>query len=67
MKYRSPEEFTGDTQDESRDTFALGSGIYTLLTGLWPFYDEDYRGISHTQIRVSDRLVGCILMEGNSH
>jgi Protein kinase domain len=45
--YKSAEEFRGDYVDESVDTFAIGHGIYGLLTGLYPFYDIT----SHNQIR----------------
>lgn len=30
--YRSPEEFSGGLQDESKDTFAFGNNIYTLVS-----------------------------------
>jgi Protein kinase domain len=43
--YRSPQELDGDYQDMSVDTYAFGSNLYTILTGLWPFYDEDYHDI----------------------
>jgi Protein kinase domain len=45
--YKTPQEFQGDYVDESVDTWAIGHGIYGLLTGLYPFYDIT----SHTRIR----------------
>jgi hypothetical protein len=30
--YRSPEEFSGKPQDESKDTFAFGNNIYTMVS-----------------------------------
>lgn len=38
--YRSPEEFRGDPIDEQIDVYSLGNNFYTLLTGLWPFYED---------------------------
>jgi hypothetical protein len=49
--YRSPEEFSGDYLEKSVDTYAFGNNIYTLLTGLWPFYDEEYKNVSHDKIQ----------------
>jgi serine/threonine protein kinase len=45
--YRAPEEYEGEAQDETKDTFSLGNNIYTILTGLFPFYDEEFNSISH--------------------
>lgn len=45
--WRAPEEYDGRSQDETKDTFAFGNGMYTLLTGLWPFYDEEYRNVDY--------------------
>jgi serine/threonine protein kinase len=45
--YKTPEEIRGDYVDESVDTWAIGHGIYGLLTGLYPFYDFT----SHPRIR----------------
>ena len=39
MQYRSPEEFGSGILDERVDVYAFGQNIYTLLTGLWPYYD----------------------------
>jgi hypothetical protein len=39
--YRSPEEYRGDDFDEKIDVYSMGNNIYTLMTGLWPFYEED--------------------------
>lgn len=45
--YKAPEEFTGDYSNESVDTWAIGHGIFGLLTGLYPYY----RTFSHSTIR----------------
>jgi serine/threonine protein kinase len=49
--YRSPEEYEYWDQDESVDTYAFGNNIYTMLTGLWPFYDQEYRNIRHSKVQ----------------
>ncbi|KAG7364549.1 protein kinase domain containing protein [Nitzschia inconspicua] len=38
--WRSPEEFYDDPLDEKIDVFSLGNNMYSLLTGLWVFYDS---------------------------
>ena len=37
---RSPEEFMGMSSGKEKDMYSYGNIIYSLLTGLWPFYDE---------------------------
>jgi serine/threonine protein kinase len=47
-EYKAPEEFIEDAySNEGVDTWALGHGIFGLLTGLFPYY----RTFSHTTIR----------------
>jgi hypothetical protein len=48
--YRAPEEYTGDYQDEKKDVYAFGQNIYCLLTGLFPYYDEDSRDVDEEEI-----------------
>jgi Protein kinase domain len=36
--YRSPEELTHTETDESSDVYALGQVMYTILTGMLPYY-----------------------------
>eukprot|EP00978_Attheya_sp_CCMP212_P012268 scaffold30482_cov53-Attheya_sp.AAC.6 len=36
---RSPEEWRDGELDESIDVFSLGNNIYSILTGLWVYYD----------------------------
>lgn len=36
--YRSPEELTHKETDESSDVYALGQVMYTILTGMLPYY-----------------------------
>ena len=46
--YKAPEEFIEESySNEGVDTWALGHGIFGLLTGLFPYY----RTLSHTAIR----------------
>jgi serine/threonine protein kinase len=49
--WRAPEEYVGNPQDETKDTYSFGNGVYTLLTGLWPFYDEEFQGMDHDIIQ----------------
>ena len=41
FQWRSPEEYYNEYLNEKVDVFSLGNNIYTLLTGLWVFYDID--------------------------
>jgi serine/threonine protein kinase len=51
-QYRAPEEYPGKRIDEGIDTFSLGNNIYTLLTGLWPFYGyTSYSAIQRKLLR----------------
>jgi serine/threonine protein kinase len=38
---------------EGIDTFSLGNNIYALLTGLWPFYDDE----SESSSVIRDKLL----------
>jgi len=40
--YRSPEEYKDKALDEKIDVYSFGNNIYTLLTGLWPYYDDSH-------------------------
>jgi serine/threonine protein kinase len=40
-KWRSPEEYFDRDLDQQVDVFSLGNNIYSLLTGLWVFYEGD--------------------------
>lgn len=40
-QYRAPEEFAAKDLDEKIDIFSFGNNVYALMTGLWPFYDND--------------------------
>lgn len=39
--WRSPEEYFDHDLNQQVDVFSLGNNMYSLLTGLWIFYDED--------------------------
>jgi serine/threonine protein kinase len=45
--YKAPEEYKGSYNNEGTDVWAMGHGIYGLLTGLKPYY----RTFSHSKIR----------------
>ena len=36
-----PEEYSYDNQTEKVDIYSMGNVFYSILTGLWPFEDED--------------------------
>jgi len=40
--WRSPEEYFDNPLNEQVDVFSLGNNMYSLLTGLWVFYDEPH-------------------------
>ena len=40
FQWRSPEEYFDHPLDEKVDVFSLGNNMYSILTGLWVFYDE---------------------------
>ena len=40
MKWRSPEEYYDKDLDQQVDVYSLGNNMYSILTGLWIFYDE---------------------------
>ena len=48
--FRSPEEFAGKTLNEKVDIYAFGNTVYTILTGQWPFQNEN-------NIRVHNRVI----------
>eukprot|EP00536_Pseudo-nitzschia_multiseries_P008452 jgi/Psemu1/198075/e_gw1.214.32.1 len=39
--WRSPEEYFDADLNEQVDVYSLGNNMYSLLTGLWVFYDEE--------------------------
>jgi serine/threonine protein kinase len=39
--WRSPEEYYDDPLDEKTDVYSLGNNMYSVLTGLWVFYDSN--------------------------
>jgi serine/threonine protein kinase len=47
--YRAPEEYFDKPLDEKIDIYSFGNNIYTLLTGLWPFYELDYNHVNEVQ------------------
>ncbi len=55
LQYRAPEEFFGTPQDEKIDVYAMGNNIYTLLTGLWPFYEYSRYTTINTKVKAGER------------
>ncbi|GKY90844.1 hypothetical protein MPSEU_000057200 [Mayamaea pseudoterrestris] len=53
--YRAPEEFRGDYIDEQIDVYALGNNLYTLLTGLWPFYEHESYSVVQRKLHAKER------------
>jgi serine/threonine protein kinase len=49
--WRAPEEYYDDPLDEKIDVFSLGNNMYSVLTGLWVFYDS--KNMDHTVERVT--------------
>lgn len=41
IKWRSPEEYFDYDLTQQVDVFSLGNNMYSLLTGLWPFFSEN--------------------------
>jgi len=39
--WRSPEEYYDNNLNEQVDVYSLGNNLYSILTGLWVFYDAD--------------------------
>eukprot|EP00546_Thalassionema_frauenfeldii_P013696 CAMPEP_0178920390 /NCGR_PEP_ID=MMETSP0786-20121207/14979_1 /TAXON_ID=186022 /ORGANISM="Thalassionema frauenfeldii, Strain CCMP 1798" /LENGTH=503 /DNA_ID=CAMNT_0020594453 /DNA_START=77 /DNA_END=1588 /DNA_ORIENTATION=+ len=48
--YRAPEEYNGQDLDEKIDIFSFGNNVYALLTGLWPFYENDDDTLVHSRL-----------------
>ncbi|KAI2488633.1 protein kinase [Fragilaria crotonensis] len=48
--YRSPEEFAGRDLNEKIDIFSFGNNMYSLMTGLWPFYENEDDGFVQKEI-----------------
>jgi serine/threonine protein kinase len=48
--YRSPEEFNGKDLNEKIDIFSYGNNVYGLLTGLWPFYENEDDDFAQRQV-----------------
>jgi serine/threonine protein kinase len=40
QKWRSPEEYFDLNLNEKVDVYSIANNIYSVLTGLWVFYDE---------------------------
>ncbi len=51
VKWRSPEEYFDYDLTEQVDVFALGNNMYTLLTGLNPFYDSESETVAKNRVK----------------
>ncbi|KAL7544377.1 hypothetical protein ACHAWF_007762, partial [Thalassiosira exigua] len=51
-QYRAPEEYDHKNKNlnEQIDTFSFGNNIFTMLTGLWNFYDQDDDGVTQKDL-----------------
>jgi serine/threonine protein kinase len=54
-KWRSPEEYADLPLDEKVDVFSLGNNMYSLLTGLWVFFDETNSKIVQARIQRGEK------------
>ncbi len=50
-KWRSPEEYFDYDLDEQVDVYSFGNNMYSVLTGLYPFYDEESIGIAQNRVK----------------
>ena len=50
-KWRSPEEYFDYDLDEQVDVYSLGNNMYSVLTGLYPFYDEESTKIAQNRVK----------------
>jgi len=62
LSYRSPEHIFGPHVDERSDIFSVGVILYECLTGIRPFYEEDYRQLTK-RIRWADPTPPSIINE----
>eukprot|EP00553_Chaetoceros_curvisetus_P003144 CAMPEP_0204615674 /NCGR_PEP_ID=MMETSP0717-20131115/3110_1 /ASSEMBLY_ACC=CAM_ASM_000666 /TAXON_ID=230516 /ORGANISM="Chaetoceros curvisetus" /LENGTH=409 /DNA_ID=CAMNT_0051628673 /DNA_START=269 /DNA_END=1495 /DNA_ORIENTATION=- len=49
-EYRAPEEYKDDWLNEKIDIWSYGNNIYTILTGLWPFYGNEQKELEKKMI-----------------
>ena len=55
IQYRAPEEFLGEPIDEQIDVYSMGNNIYCLLTGLWPFYEDQHYSAVQAKVLQQER------------
>jgi len=48
---RSPEEDEGEPLNEQIDVFSLGNNFYSLLTGLWVYYEDRDDGVVQEKVK----------------
>ena len=49
-QYRAPEEFAGRDLNEKIDIFSFGNNLYSMMTGLWPFYENEDDGFVQKEL-----------------
>lgn len=55
VQWRSPEEYFDRALDEKVDVFSLGNNMYSLLTGLQVFYDEQDTSKVQNRVKKGDK------------
>jgi serine/threonine protein kinase len=53
--WRSPEEFYDDPLTEEVDVFSLGNNMYSVLTGLWVFWDSKTDKESQNRVTAGEK------------
>jgi serine/threonine protein kinase len=52
---RSPEEYQAGELDEAIDVYSFGNCLYSLLTGLWVFYENEDDAIVQEKVLTGKR------------
>jgi serine/threonine protein kinase len=55
IKWRSPEEYFDHGLNQQIDVYSLGNNMYSLLTGLWVFYDENDDGKVQERVKAGEK------------
>lgn len=55
IKWRSPEEYFDHGLNEKVDVYSLGNNMYSLLTGLYPFFDEEHTKQIQERVKAGEK------------